>query len=163
MKRSIQFKEKQKFRQSWLWFILISSTIISIIPLLVFTLKGEVPLLEGVAVIGGILLLNSINIGAFYYATLETKISPEGIEYRWWPFFRKFTLLNWDDVEHVSMRKYSKMQFGYHKNKEFGKVHNVDGVHGFQVVMSNGKKYFFGTQQKLSVETTLQQTGKMRP
>lgn len=130
--------------------------------MLVFILKGEIPLLEGIAVIGGILLLNAIILSAFYYATLETRISPEGIEYRWWPFFKKFRLISWNDVDHVAMRKYSSLQFGYHKHKEFGKVHNVDGVHGFQVVMSNGKKYFFGTQQKLSVESVLQQTGKMR-
>lgn len=162
MKRVIHFNERQKFRQPWLWFLMISGIVISIIPLLVFILKGEIPLGEGLLVIGGVLLLNLINIGAFYFATLETKISEDGIAYRWWPFFKKFTVLNWNQVEYVSMRKYSALKFGYHKHKEFGKVHNVDGTYGFHVVMNNGKKYFFGTQQRLSVETVLQQTGKMR-
>lgn len=141
---------------------MISGIIISVIPLLVFILKGEIPLGEGLAVIGGVLLLNLINIAAFYFATLETKISEDGIAFRWWPFFRKFTVLSWNDVEYVAIRKYSALKFGYHTSKEFGKVHNVDGNYGYQVVLNSGKKYFFGTQQRLSVETVLQQTGKMR-
>lgn len=139
-----------------------TGVIISIIPLLVFILKGETPLGEGLAVLGGVLLLNGINITAFYLATLETKISTEGISFRWWPFFRKFTNLSWHDVDYVQMRKYSALSFGYHITKEYGKVHNVDGMYGFQVVLNNGKKYFFGTQQRLSVENVLQQTGKLR-
>jgi hypothetical protein len=152
----------QQFRQSWLWFLLVSSTIISVLPILVFAIKGDMPLMEGVAGIGVIMLVTALNLGAFYWTRFETNISDKGISYRWWPFFRKFTELKWEDVEYVAMRKYSNFKFGYHSNKEFGKVHNVDGVNGYQVVLQNGKKYFFGTQKKLSVESVLQQTGKMK-
>jgi hypothetical protein len=162
VKRGIHFKEQQKFRQPWLWYLMISGVVISIVPLLVFIVNGKIPLGEALLVIAGVLLLNLITIGAFYFATLETKISEDGIAYRWSPFFKKFTVLGWNEVEYVSMRKYAALKFGYHRHKEFGRVHNVDGMYGFHVVMSNGKKYFFGTQQRLSVETTLRQTGKMR-
>ncbi len=119
-------------------------------------------MMEGVAVMGGVMLITVTNLAAFYFTRLEVKFSEEGIAYRWWPFFRKFTVLNWREIESVTMRKYSNLKFGYHTSKEFGKVHNVDGVNGYHVVLLNGRKYFFGTQKRSSVETVLQQTGKMR-
>lgn len=162
MKRNIQFQEVQQFRQPWLWYLLISSSVICLIPLLVFIIKGEIPLVEGILVMAGVVLIMLINIAIFYYIRLEIKMSDEGIFYRWWPFFKKFSVLDWDNIDYVIMRKYSAQKFGFHISREYGRVHNVDGNAGYQVVLRNGKKYFFGTQKKLFAESALQQTGKMK-
>jgi hypothetical protein len=162
MKRNLQFQEVQQFRQQWLWYLLISSSIISLLPLLVFMFAGEMPLIEGALALAIVLAVTLINIAAFYYIRLEIKITDEGIAYRWWPVFRKYSLINWDDIDHVTIRKYSRFQFGFHISRDYGRVHNVDGNMGFQVILRTGKKYFFGTQKKLSVETVLSQSGKLK-
>ena len=38
----------------------------------------------------------------------------------------------------------------------------VTTLYNYQVILKNSKKYFFGTQRKLSVENVLQQTGKLK-
>lgn len=162
MRRNIQYQEIQQFRQNWLWYLLISSGFISILPLIIFTASGEIKLVEGLTVIGLVLAINIANLLMFYYIRFEIKMSDEGISYRWWPFFRKYSALPWSQVDYVTMRRYSNSKFGYHISKEFGKVHNVNGPDGYQVVLYSGKKYFFGTQRKLSVENVLQQTGKLK-
>jgi hypothetical protein len=162
LKKHIQYNETQQFRQTWLWFLLLSSSFIGLLPLAIFVLRGDIPLGEGALALGIVLLITIVNLGAFYIVRLEIKMSGEGIAYRWWPFFRKFSQLSWNEVDHITMRKYTNFKFGAHSHKEFGKVHNVDGVNGYQVVLQNGKKYFFGTQKKLSVETVLHQTGKLK-
>lgn len=162
LRKNIQFSEVQQFRQTWLWFLLLSSTLISVVPVLVATLQGEMRTLEGLAAMGLVLLITGINLVLFYITKLEIKISDEGIAYRWWPYFRKFTLLKWSDVEFVQMQKYAAMSYGFHISKKYGRIHNVDGNQAYQVVLQNGKKYLFGTQKKLSVENALQQSGKMK-
>lgn len=162
LKRNIQFSEVQQFRQSWLWFLLVSSSAVSIIPLLVLTIKGEIPPGDGLAGMGFVLCITGTNLVLFYVTKLEIKISDEGIAYRWWPFFRKFSVLKWDDIDYVMMQKYSAMSYGFHISRKYGRIHNVDGSNGYQVVLQSGKKYFFGTQKKLSAENALQQSGKMK-
>lgn len=132
------------------------------LPVIIFTASGKLPLLEGLGVLGVVVFLMLINIVVFYYTRLEVKISEEGIAYRWWPFFRKHSVLKWADIDYVTMSKHSALKVGYHFDRKFGKVHKVDGINGYQVVLYNGKKYFFGTQRKLSVESVLQQTGKLK-
>jgi hypothetical protein len=162
VRRSIQFSEVQQFRQAWLWYLLVSSSLVSLLPVIVIASTGNEPLWEGLAAIGAILLITGINLSAFYITRLEISMNDEGIAYRWWPFFRRHTTINWKDVEFVSMHKYSAMQFGAHRHKELGRVHNVDGNQGYRVVLHNGKKYYFGTQKRNSVEPVLEQTGKFR-
>ncbi|HYF31147.1 MAG TPA: hypothetical protein VD993_08515 [Chitinophagaceae bacterium] len=162
MRKHIQYHEVQHFRQAWLWYLLISSSFIGLLPLIIFIATGEIPFREGWWVLGIVLGITFINLAAFYYARLEIKMSEEGIAYRWWPFFRKFRTLQWEQIDYITVRKYSALKVGYHYNKEFGKVHLVNSGSGYQVVLYNGKKYFFGTQRKLSVENVLQQTGKLK-
>ena len=162
MQRGLQFNEVQQFRQSWLWYLLISSSLVSFIPIVVIMASDDVTLLEGLGVIGIVLGITLINLAAFYYARLETKISDDGISFRWWPFFRKFSILRWEDIDHVNVAQFSAFKLGFHFDRKYGRVHNVDGKNGYQVVLKNGKKYFFGTQRKLSVESVLQQSGKLK-
>ena len=162
MRKGLQFNEVQQFRQGWLWYLLISSSLISLLPVIVITANGNMELTEGLMVIGLLLAITLINLAAFYYAQLETKISDEGISFRWWPFFKKFSMLKWDNIDHVKVAQFSAFKLGFHIDSKYGRVHNVEGKNGYQVVLKNGKKYFFGTQRKLSVENVLQQSGKLK-
>ena len=71
--RHVQFQEVQHFRQAWLWYLLISSSIISMIPLIVIAAAGEMPLWESLLAIGIIIALMLVNIAVFYYAQIWRK------------------------------------------------------------------------------------------
>ena len=162
MKKGIQFQEVQQFRQGWFWYLLISSSLLCLIPVIVFMASGQMEWKEGMLVTAMVLGITIINISAFYYARLETRIADDGISFRWWPFFRKFSVLRWEDIDQVNIAQCNAFKLGFHFDRKYGRVHNVDGKNGYQVILKNGKKYFFGTQRKLSVENVLQQTGKLK-
>jgi len=160
--RNIQFSEVQQFRQTWLWYLLLFSFLISMVPVLVLTLRGDLPRSEGIAVMSLMLVIMAIILGLFNVATLETKISDEGIAFRWTPFFKRFTLLKWSDIDYVQIRQYLGLSYGFHFSFRYGRMHNVSGNYGLQVVLKNGKRYFLGTQKRSSAERALQQSGKMK-
>lgn len=163
MRRRIQYEEVQQFRQPWLWYLLITSSLTGVLPVIVVAFAdNDTSVREAVLVIAIVLGITLLNLAAFYYVRLEVRFSDEGIHYRWWPFFRAFSLLRWKDIDHVSIQKYTPFKFGFSISKKYGRVHNVDGNMGYQVILQNGKKYFFGTQKRLAVENVLQQTGKLK-
>ena len=151
-----EFKEVQYFRQWWLWALMIFSMVTVVLLFLVLGLKelqqGKPEMLKALVVVAGLPLLNIL---AFYYACLETRITDEGIYYRWRPFFRKFSFISWSQVEEASIRKYSFMKFGCSWQKGYGKVHNVDGDKGIQLRLTNGKMIFIGSQRIAAVETAI--------
>ena len=161
----ILFREEQQFRQNWLWIILIASSITTVVILFV-TLSAEKKPINEMLLSGSlVLLVTLINLAAFYFAQFETIVTTQGINYRWWPFFKKFSTIKWNDINEAAVRKYPYLKIGYHQRKGFGKVHNVEGGKGIQFVLKNGKKIFIGSQKipgfQYSIEKSINKTVEM--
>lgn len=153
---TIAFKEKQQFRQAWLWTLLIFSAATSLILLLVLGLddlrKGKPGVLNALGIVS---VIHLINLSLFYYTCLETHVTDAGIFYRWRPFFRSYNIIAWSEIQEVVVRKYTLMSFGYHVSKEYGKVYNTDGGKGIQLILQNGKKVFIGSQRIAALESAI--------
>ncbi|HPR59226.1 MAG TPA: DUF6141 family protein [Bacteroidales bacterium] len=158
----IQFTEKQKFNQIWLWIILI-------IPLLLVVWGFVQQVIIGkpfgnkptpdwmylllLLILGGILAL-------FGFTKLETLIDTEGIHYRFTPFYRTFRKISWDETNRVYVRKYSPiLEYGGWGVRYGikGKALNVSGNKGLQIEFTNGKKLLIGTQQPEELQKVLNQ------
>ena len=128
------YREIQKFRQPWLWAILLGS--------LGVVLYRRDPVAIGV--MGGVLAL-------FWFLQLETVINEEGIAYRWLPFQRSYALVKWTDIEAITVRPYLPVgefggwgiRFGWG-----GTAYTVSGNWGIEI-KGKGKKRFLllGTQR----------------
>ncbi len=165
----VLFKEKQKFRQWWVWAIVITigglflyrlyRQLILKIPL------GEYPSDTISFIIGALIPLTVIIL--FLIIRLETEITEEGIVYKFFPFHIKPRIARWEFIDKSYVRTYSPIFeyggwgirlgiFGY------GRALNISGDKGLQLVFSNGKKLLIGTQRPEELQQALIDIHKLK-
>lgn len=146
-----RYSETQRFDQWWLWlFVLLPLLGIFVWAFVQQILLGK-PfgdnpgnnaelILSGVLPIGILLLFRGMR--------LDTKLSEEGVEVRFFPFVKKRTYA-WQDIEKAYLRSYnSLMEFGGWgiRFAHSGTAYNVAGKYGLQLELRNGKRLLIGTQ-----------------
>ncbi|MEO8086574.1 MAG: hypothetical protein ABI763_07130 [Bacteroidota bacterium] len=157
--KSILFSEKQKFRQWWIWVLIV---IISCIELNIFyraIIPGHHHYLGSIYIYA---FLNLLVIILLLILRLETEISEAGISYRFFPFHTRQQTISWTEIEKGYVRKYNPiseyggwgLRLGLFRS---GKAYNVSGNMGFQLVLKNGKSLLIGTQKPEEIQTVLRQ------
>ncbi|MFT3948043.1 MAG: hypothetical protein QM763_13820 [Agriterribacter sp.] len=149
----ILFRETQYFRQTWIWVLLICGSLTALIPVIVISIsdKSNSPLWA----IPFVLAFQLINLSCFYFTRLETVISTEGIYYRWLPWFKKYRFLDKKNITEIQVLKYPYLQYGYHRKKGFGAVHNISGNKGFRITLNNKSMFYLGSQKINTVTNIL--------
>ncbi len=147
-KMNIDFKEKQKFSQWWLWIILIGIGIIPIIglykQLILKQIFGDNPMSDfGLIVFSFFIFLI---IGIFFLITLETRITNEGIQMKFIPFVQK--RIRWDEIKNAELVKYGFSGFGIRISLKYGTIYNIKGKNGLFIELKNGEKILIGTQKQ---------------
>lgn len=153
----IQFKEVQQFRQSWIWILLIFSSVTSILLPLLVGLQSAKDKSSVVWVVSGIIVLQAVNMLLFYVTKFETVVTNKGVYYRWSPFFKRYTFLSFNDIASVNAVKWTYMHWGYSKTKKFGKAHTISGDKGVLVEMKNDSKYYIGSQKAVALLASCEQ------
>jgi hypothetical protein len=139
------FEESQRFRQAWLWILMISTTLFAVVFPLVMIGKDLKPADVATMAFTPLLIL-----GLFYFLQLKTRIDKDGIYYRFIPFHWKEKFIAWSDVDTAEVIKYSPIgDFGGWgiKYGRKGKAYNVSGNMGLYLRLKNGKKILFGTRR----------------
>jgi hypothetical protein len=147
------FKETQRFTQWWLWLVLMGSWGAMIYSL--FTDKPE----SGISyVVSGVIMCGLPIL--FWQMRLMTRITAEGIYVRFIPFHFKEQFYPWDSIESAQVRTYSPLkEYGgwgikYGFNGQ-GKVYNVAGNQGLQLVLKSGEKLLIGTQKPAEIQAAV--------
>ena len=165
MNSTVLFREVQRFRQWWLWFL------ISIGPLTIWLatyrrfVRGERtgtrPTPDNLL----LLLWLLIGIGLpllFFTARLVTEVRSDGLYLRFFPFHRTFLRFPVDSIKHSEARTYSPIkEYGgwgirYSWN---GKAYNVSGNQGVQFELHGGKRFLVGSQRPLEFINALRAVG----
>ncbi len=145
-----EFKETQRFTQWWLWIVLIGSWIALMYS--IATVSAPTTISFFISMGFGMLLPV-----LFWQMRLTTRISTEGIYVRFIPFHFKEKFFPWDSIESAQVRTYSPlMEYGgwgikYGFNGQ-GKVFNVAGDQGLQLVFKSGEKLLIGTQKPTEIQ-----------
>ena len=164
MKRSnrIYYKEEQKFRQLWIWLLILMLSGIWIWQLVQQIFMGipfgNNPSSNLAVILTG--LFPVLTIILFRVLTLETIINDNGVHYRFRPFQRKPKVIKAEDILRYEVKKYNPLKdyggwgirlgsFGK------GKAYNVSGNMGVLFEFKNGKKFMLGTQNPVSVKSAL--------
>ncbi|KQS93993.1 hypothetical protein [Chryseobacterium sp. Leaf394] len=151
MKDNPEFYGIQRFRQWWLWLIIVfvlgfsaynsigNAEFFSTTELIIFL---AIPIL--------IFLL-------FFIIKLETKIDALGIRVRLFPFHFQFKYFPWKSIEKAYIREYSPlMDYGGWGLRIVsfgrGKAYTVSGDLGLQLVFKDGKKLLIGTQKSVEIK-----------
>jgi hypothetical protein len=146
--KSFEFYEMQKFRQWWIWLLLILIGSLFILAFFIQVINGQDfgnnPMSDWGIITGCILY--SFFIWFFVILKLETTIHPAGIGYRFFPFHRKVRSICWEEIQNIYVRQYSPLgEFGGWGLR--GGAYNVSGNMGIQIEFKNGKTLLLGTRK----------------
>lgn len=148
-----QFKETQRFTQWWLWLVLVGSWVVLMYSLA--TVQPQTTIAYFISFGVGMLLPI-----LFWQMRLMTRITEEGIYVRFVPFHFKEQFFPWESIESAQVRTYSPlMEYGgwgikYGFNGQ-GKVFNVAGDQGLQLVFKSGEKLLIGTQKPTEIQAAV--------
>ncbi|WP_370089869.1 hypothetical protein [Ekhidna sp.] len=154
MKGKLIFKEEQSFVGTWMWYLVIGISLVSVggTALAVFyrqDTEGIVGLIIAAIVTGGLVML-------FIFSKLHISIDQENLYYRYPPFVNKEKKITKDDVKEIYIRQYSPIMeyggWGYRISIRNGKALNVVGNTGLQLVTKNDKRILLGTQKSDELE-----------
>ncbi|MCU0369806.1 MAG: hypothetical protein MUC31_00165 [Bacteroidales bacterium] len=159
---NVYFKEEQKFRQPWIWMIVVLLSGLWIWQLVQQIFMG-IPFGDNPAPDLFIILMGLFPLAAFLlfrFLTLETLIDHEGVHYRFKPFQRKFRNIIPGEISRFEVKKYSPIKdyggwgvrYGSAKN---GRAYNVSGNKGVLFELKNGKRFMLGTQNPESIRSAM--------
>ncbi|HHH54139.1 MAG TPA: hypothetical protein ENK91_10805 [Bacteroidetes bacterium] len=145
---NIEFKEKQKFTQWWLWLILIGIGFIPIIglykQLVLKQFFGDNPMSDFGLIVFSLIIF--LIIGMFFLIALETEMSDTGIKMKFIPFVEK--RIKWNEIKNAELIKYGFSGFGIRISLKYGTIYNMKGKYGLFIELKNGEKILIGTQKE---------------
>lgn len=148
-KEKILFEESQRFTQWWIWAIILVALGVSIYATMETIQMGD-SFFNGsnFRIIIPVFIIPAL----FYFLTLKTRVEENGIYVRFIPFHLKEIFVAWDQLEECYIRTYSPLgEYGGWGIKYglggAGKVYNVSGNQGLQLVFKDGARLLIGTQK----------------
>jgi Family of unknown function (DUF6141) len=161
MNSPVLFREVQRFRQWWLWLVIIIGPLTIWYSTYRRFILGEhyekKPTPDGLMV--ALWLLIGIGLPLlFYSARLITEVRTDGIYIRFFPFHFSFLRFGFDSIKVYEARTYSPIgeyggwgiRYGWN-----GKAYNVSGNQGVQLELNNGKRILIGTHHPLDFMSAL--------
>lgn len=162
METKVPFSEVQRFKQPWLWLLILAINGFFIFAFVKQQILGQpfgdkpmsnLSLSITIAVLALLTIL-------FLSSRLETRITKEGVYVRFYPIHISFKFFPWNQIKKADVRKYSPLSEyggwgirGLSKNKAF----NTSGNKGLQLEFHDGKRLLIGTNKPEEVTTALQQ------
>ncbi|MDL2290365.1 hypothetical protein LJB95_03070 [Paludibacteraceae bacterium OttesenSCG-928-F17] len=157
---NIEFTEKQRFTQWYVWIILLFVN-----SLMTYYLVKAIQLNENtaiwiVSIITAIIFIYTVFILS---AKLKTTINKEGILLQYPVLKDKF--FSWDDISYVHFRKTSGItEFGgygiWFGNKK-SIIYLIKGNTGLQIELKNKNKILIGTTKQKEMAEVLKELGKI--
>ncbi len=159
--QQILFEERQRFNHWWLWAITIGAMGFSLgSHLKSFQMNESIFNWSTFSLIIPISIIPVL----FYFLTLKTRVEEKGIYVRFIPFHWKEIFIAWDQLESCAVRTYSPLgEYGGWGIKYglggAGKVYNVRGNQGLQLVFKDGSRLLIGTQKPEALQEIVNQLG----
>lgn len=149
------FVEVQRFRQVWLWLLILGLNAIFIYILYTnfIVLKEIETIAYGILAIYIIFPLPLTLL--FLFIKLESEYTEESLKFRWWPLDRSFYEYKWSELQKIEMKEIRSFSGGIRYSPTLGYIHRVKGKHGIFIVPFHGEGIFVGTQQPDQVLSVL--------
>jgi len=163
------FTERQRFKQLWLWVILLGITglfLFGVVKQVIYGQQfGDKPMSNTGLLISTMLF--SLFTILFLLYRLDTVIKIDAIYVRFFPFHIKFKYYSWDTLVKLYVRQYSPLsEFGgwglRYSMFGYGTAFNVSGNKGLQLEFSNHKKILIGTNKPDKLKAVLDKLGQLK-
>ena len=142
----IYYREEQRFRQLWIWLLILMSPAFLIGVLLQQIILGHSydfgwVILAIILALGPLLLI--------YNTGLDTEVRDSGVCIRFRPFHRKWRVFRFDSIREAEACTYSALKdyggwgirYGFN-----GKAYNVSGNKGVMLILSDQKSVMIGSR-----------------
>lgn len=169
MDNEILFTERQRFRQWWLWFILLGINGLFLFGVIKQVVGGE-PYGDKPMSNTGLIITTALTVFLtflFVSFRLETIIRKDGIYVRFFPFHLKFRHYAWETLTKCYVRQYAPiaeyggwgLRYGFMGK---GKALNVSGNKGLQLEFTDNKKLLIGTNKPDELTEILKKLGQLK-
>lgn len=166
MNKEVYFSERQRFRQLWLWGVLLGINVLIFYGLIqqIFLGQqfGDKPMSDGALIATSVLMLLLSDL--FFYFRLETSITADGIYVRFFPLQLKLKFYPWDTIQQSFVREYNPLsEYGGWGMRGLGnnRALNISGNKGIQLIMQDGKKLLIGTKKADEATAILKRMGHL--
>ena len=146
------FQETQRFRQIWIWALILGISGFSVSSLFLLKDKDPLSFVDLAFPIGMILLLNVL----FLSFTLSTRIEADSLSYRFFPFTRWRTF-RFEEIEALHLIEYNGLwEYGGWGIKWNGDTwsYTTGGKWGI-IIKTTNKKFLLGTQKPEEVREVI--------
>ena len=147
------YREVQRFRQAWIWIIILAITgmqwVAAVEQLLFKRPFGDNPMQDIPLAIYW--LIFGVGLPALlFFSQLITEIRDDGIYIRFSPFHRTFRRIAFSEIKQCKVLNYLPIRdyggWGIRVRRK-GKVFNVSGDRGVQIELINGDQLLIGSQR----------------
>jgi hypothetical protein len=147
------FREEQRFKQAWLWLIILVPVACcwfgAYVQLILKKPFGNNPAPDWLLTI--LWVVFGIFLPLFFYSVkLETEVRRDGIFLRFYPFHIKYRMMPFEEITSYEVVKYSPFReyggWGIRYGKS-GKAYNVSGNRGVQLALKSGRRILLGSQK----------------
>ena len=149
---SLLYREVQRFRQFWIWLLVIAVSLITIwgmVQQIVLSKPfGNNPAPDIVLIV----LVIGIGFGLpvfFRVTNLTTEVRDDGVYFRFFPLHFSFHRIGLEEIVRFEVQAYRPIRdyggWGIRYGWK-GKAYNVSGNRGVQLQLSNGKRILIGSQ-----------------
>lgn len=150
MEAKTLFKEKQQFRQWWLWLGLMALNGFVFYKIFIEKDYGNAKNWVELLPVSILLILALF----FWFVKMETEIKEDGIYVSFYPLLTKTKFYPWETIEKVTVIKnHPALKYGGW-GVRIG-AYNVSGSDGIQLELKSGNKLFIGTQQPDEIQVVL--------
>lgn len=169
MANEILFTERQRFKQWWLWLILLGINSLFLFGVCRQVIGGQQfgdkPMSNTGLLITAVLTIFLTIL--FLNFRLDTLIKKDGIYVRFFPFHLKFKYYAWEKLKKSFVRQYSPiaeyggwgLRYGFLGK---GKAFNVSGDKGLQLEFTDSKKLLIGTSKPDELTEVLKRIGQLK-
>jgi hypothetical protein len=169
MDKAILYSERQRFKQWWLWLILLGVNGLFLFGVFKQVIGGQQfgdkPMSNvGLLIVTGLTIALTI---LFVNFRLETTIKKDGIYVRFFPFHLQFKHYTWDKLTKSYVRQYAPIsEYGGWGLRlglgGKGTAYNVSGNKGLQLEFTDNKKLLIGTNKPDELIETLNKIGQLK-
>ncbi|MDL2290366.1 DUF6141 family protein [Paludibacteraceae bacterium OttesenSCG-928-F17] len=167
MKNNIEFREKQRMTQWWLWLLMIGINIPFIYGIYHQIFMGEPwgnnPMSDtGLIIAAAFIFLFTL---VLLFSFLETVITKHGIYVRYFPFHIKFKYYDWNEISKVEIKNFNAIRnfggYGVRYKKGMKASYILGGNKAILIELKSGKEFMIGTQKPEETEQVLKELGKI--
>ena len=147
-----EFSEGQKFRQWWLWFILVGIGLVTLYELYLQLIQGKEfgnePMPDYMLVIYTLFIFGLLFF--FRFIELKTEIDRIGIRINFRPFMKRE--YRWDEISSARVVNYGfQGGWGIRLGTKYGTLYNISGNKGLAIELKSGKKFCIGTRKEVEL------------